>query len=528
MRLNFLSVLSFPSLPRLGGWRISTRLTLLAILSAVVIALLTLSGVHGMQEGTRQLSTVYERHAVPMGTYGTALDQLHRSRMRIVLAMETSYARQAQEHLERGAAIERAALDALAPVFAALTDDTDRAHARNFQAAWAEYRKVRDRVTQLMNEGDRATAISEFRSNLAPPFDVASAELGGLLASQVKGAAQAYEAAASASRRLTILVVATGAFGLVTALGLCAWLARSTLRPLRQVSAQARRIASGDLTEVLAVTEGGEAGELQTSLADMQRSLQAMVAHVRAATDSITDASGEIAAGNLDMSRRTEQAASRLQQTAASMEQLTGTVRQSAESAREANQLATSATGVAAKGGDVVARVVSTMEDINASSRQISDIIGVIDGIAFQTNILALNAAVEAARAGEQGRGFAVVASEVRGLAQRSAQAAREIKTLIGASVDRVEAGARLVKDAGATMDEIVVSVKRVSDIIENITVATGEQSSGLGQINSAVTQLDHMTQQNAALVEQSAASAESLKAQASQLAAAVSAFKLG
>ncbi|ARN20558.1 methyl-accepting chemotaxis protein [Piscinibacter gummiphilus] len=515
------------SFRRLGSWRISTRLTLLAVLSVVTILLLTLSGGQGMRVATRQLSDVYQNHAVPMGTFGTALDQLHRSRMSLVLAMETSYARQAQEHIDRGAAIEKAALESLEPVFAALTREDDRGHAEKFKGAWAEYRKVRDRVAQLMNEGDRATAISEFRANLAPPFDLASAELGALLASQVKGAADTYHEAEVASRQLTMVIAAAGAFGLVTAIGLCGWLARSILRPLREVSAQAGTIARGDLTEALSVTESGEAGELQQSLVHMQQSLQTMVAQVRAATENITTASGEIATGNLDMSHRTEQAASNLQQTAASMEQLTGTVRQSAESARLANQLASSATGVAAKGGEVVARVVSTMDDINASSRKISDIIGVIDGIAFQTNILALNAAVEAARAGEQGRGFAVVASEVRSLAQRSAQAAKEIKSLIGASVEKVESGARLVKDAGSTMGEIVMSVQRVSDIIQEITVATGEQSTGLGQINTAVTELDHMTQQNAALVEQSAAAAESLKDQAGRLAMAVGAFKI-
>jgi methyl-accepting chemotaxis protein len=238
-------------------------------------------------------------------------------------------------------------------------------------------------------------------------------------------------------------------------------------------------------------------------------------------------ASTEVAVGNADLSGRTEQAASNLQQTASSMEQLTGTVKHTADSARTANQLAGSAAEVARRGGEVVSQVVATMEDINQASRKIADIIGTIDGIAFQTNILALNAAVEAARAGEQGRGFAVVAGEVRNLAQRSAEAAKEIKSLIGSSVDKVDAGTRLVGDAGTTMGEIMASVQRVSDTIGEISAAASEQSEGIGQVNTAVTQLDQMTQQNAALVEQSAAAAESLKSQASKLNGLVSVFKV-
>jgi len=249
---------------------------------------------------------------------------------------------------------------------------------------------------------------------------------------------------------------------------------------------------------------------------------------ISAAADNITTSSSEIAAGSHDLSARTEQTASNLQQAASSMEQLTATVKQSADSARQANQLASSAAAVAARGGSVVAQVVTTMDEINASSKKINDIIGVIDGIAFQTNILALNAAVEAARAGEQGRGFAVVASEVRSLAGRSAEAAKEIKGLIGASVDKVETGSRLVAEAGSTMNEIVGSVQRVSDIIGEITAASDEQSQGISQVNGAVTHLDQMTQQNSALVEQSAAAAEGLKEQADRLTKVVGAFKLG
>jgi len=276
-----------------------------------------------------------------------------------------------------------------------------------------------------------------------------------------------------------------------------------------------------DLSRETIKTSGGAA------LKQAIERIGSAMAQVQGSASNIQVASSEIATGNQDLSTRTEQTASNLQQAASSMEQLTGTVKQSADSARHANQLAASAAEVAARGGSVVSQVVATMDEINTSSRKISDIIGVIDGIAFQTNILALNAAVEAARAGEQGRGFAVVASEVRSLAQRSAEAAKEIKGLIGASVDRVESGSKLVADAGSTMSEIVASVQRVSDIIGEITAAASEQSDGISQVNVSVTQLDQMTQQNAALVEQSAAAAESLRDQAEKLAGVVGAFRL-
>jgi methyl-accepting chemotaxis protein len=287
-----------------------------------------------------------------------------------------------------------------------------------------------------------------------------------------------------------------------------------------------RHMADGDLSQDIAVAPGAEQS-LLAAVRDMSRGLAAIVANVRTGTDSMTVASREIAAGNQDLSERTEKQAGSLEQTASNMQALTDTVRQSAEAAAQANQLAGSAATVAQRGGEVVSQVVSTMDEINTSSKKIADIIGVIDGIAFQTNILALNAAVEAARAGEQGRGFAVVAGEVRSLAQRSAEAAREIKGLIGASVDKVESGARLVQDAGSTMDEIVASVQRVSDIIGEITAASAEQSQGIGQVNQSVMQLDQMTQQNAALVEEAAAAATSLEQQAQTLQAAVATFKL-
>jgi len=285
-------------------------------------------------------------------------------------------------------------------------------------------------------------------------------------------------------------------------------------------------IAEGDLT-VSIQTRGGDSDSLLFAMKTMRDKLVGIVSQVRAGTETIATASSEIAQGNLDLSSRTEEQASSLEETASSMEELTSTVRQNAENARQANTLAGAASEVAGKGGAVVGQVVQTMESINASSRKIVDIISVIDGIAFQTNILALNAAVEAARAGEEGRGFAVVAAEVRNLAQRSASAAKEIKALIGDSVEQVEVGARLVHDAGLTMDEVVGSVRRVAEIMQDITAASSEQSAGIEQVNMAIVQMDQVTQQNAALVEQAAAAAESMQDQATALNEVVSVFRL-
>ncbi len=323
------------------------------------------------------------------------------------------------------------------------------------------------------------------------------------------------------------LIVAISAASLALG-GLVAWLlTRSITRPLHVAVAVARRVAAGDLTTKIEVTNTDEAGQLLAALKQMNDSLVKVVGNVRHASDSISTGSTEIAAGNQDLSSRTEQQASALEETAASMEELSSTVRQNADNARQANQLALGASTVAIKGGEVVSQVVTTMKGINDSSKKIADIISVIDGIAFQTNILALNAAVEAARAGEQGRGFAVVASEVRSLAGRSADAAKEIKTLITTSVERVEQGTALVDQAGTTMAEVVNSIKRVTDIMGEISAASQEQSAGVAQIGEAVTQMDQATQQNAALVEESTAAAESLKAQAQQLVQTVAVFKL-
>jgi methyl-accepting chemotaxis protein len=326
----------------------------------------------------------------------------------------------------------------------------------------------------------------------------------------------------------SLALVATALLGTLVSLGAAWFNQRRVVRDLEQACAGAARVAAGDLSAAVPSLSQDEIGDLLRAQGSMVDQLRTLVQQVRQSAESIQVASAEVASGNTDLSQRTEQAASSLQQTASSLEHLTGNVRQSADAAAQANQLAASASAVATRGGDVVAQVVATMDEINTSSKKIADIIGTIDGIAFQTNILALNAAVEAARAGEQGRGFAVVASEVRSLAQRSAEAAREIKTLIGASVERVETGARLVQDAGSTMGEIVSSVKRVTDVIGEITAAASEQSAGINQVNGAVGQLDQMTQQNAALVEQSAAAAESLNEQAVKLTGVVAVFRVG
>ena len=350
-----------------------------------------------------------------------------------------------------------------------------------------------------------------------------------VMVARIEAKSEGVLVAVDASSRKTNLILA--AIGLLVA-GVAVWLAWMTQRKmvleLARAAHNADQVATGNLGADFSTDRQDEVGVLMRALGSMTKQLNQSISTVMDSSESIRLASAEIATGNQDLSVRTELTASNLQRAASSTEQITGTVKQSADAARQANQMATAAAEVAARGGVVVAQVVATMDDINASARKIADIIGVIDGIAFQTNILALNAAVEAARAGEQGRGFAVVASEVRSLAGRSAQAAKEIKILIGESVTKVDSGARLVADAGKTMTEIVSSVQRVADIIGEISASSSEQSSGIGEVNSAVTELDQMTQQNAALVEQSAAAAESLREQAQRLAQVVSAFKLG
>jgi methyl-accepting chemotaxis protein len=382
-----------------------------------------------------------------------------------------------------------------------------------------------DQVTALGQANNTAAAIEVLAGKLRTVQQRWNADLAALAVSENRQNDEATvdaDATYSAARNL---VLALSVAAVVIGIALAWFITQGITRPIARAMHVAQTVASGDLTSRIDVHTTDETGMLLEALKTMNTSLKKIVGQVRAGTETMSTASQQIAAGNLDLSSRTEEQASSLEETASSMEELTSTVKQNADNARQANSQAVLASEVAARGGTVVAQVVGTMDAINASSRKIVDIISVIDGIAFQTNILALNAAVEAARAGEQGRGFAVVATEVRNLAHRSAAAAKEIKALITDSVDKVEAGSRLVEDAGTTMGDVVHSVRAVSDIIAEITAAGREQVLGIEQINQAIMQMDSVTQQNAALVEQSAAAAESLQNQAADLAQVVSMF---
>ncbi|WP_284616616.1 methyl-accepting chemotaxis protein [Aquabacterium humicola] len=410
-------------------------------------------------------------------------------------------------------------------------------------AVAADDTKALDEMAQGLKSyaaGFEATAAQMKAGQLTTP-QMANAELGkvkpfthametasdAMATRAMDRASHAMEAIGAVRMQANALQIGLAAAGLLFAT-LCCWaVTRSITRPIQAAVSISERVASGDLRAQIEVDRHDETGQLLAALKRMNDSLQQIVGQVRQSSDSIATGASQIATGNADLSQRTEEQASSLQQTAAAMEQITATVRTNVDTAREASLLAGQACNAAAEGGSVVGSVIATMAEISDSSKKIADIIGVIDGIAFQTNILALNAAVEAARAGEHGRGFAVVAAEVRGLAQRSAQAAREIKGLIGASVDKVEAGTRLVGDAGRSMEGIVEQVQRVSALITEISGASVEQSGGIGQVGTAVQQLDQMTQQNAALVEESAAAAESLNQQARKLTHAVAVFQV-
>ena len=390
-----------------------------------------------------------------------------------------------------------------------------------------DYLQISDKMAALKKADNSEEAVALLRGESSKVNSKLREIVDKIVKINVDGGTLAYQSSIRVYEHSRTLIVILLLVSLVIGFVLAFMLAGIVARPLQYAVKVAQTVAAGDLSSHIEVRSKDETGLLLQALKDMNGSLMAVVSQVRKGTDQITFASTEIAQGNMDLSNRTENQASSLEETASSMEEITSTIQHNADNARQANQLSHSATEVAQRGGHVVSQVVDTMGSINESSKKIVDIIAVIDGIAFQTNILALNAAVEAARAGEQGRGFAVVASEVRNLAQRSAGAAKEIKELINDSVDKVAEGSRLVDQAGSTMSEVVESVKRVSDIISEITAAGLEQSAGISQINDAVTEMDTLTQQNAALVEQAAAAAPTLQEQAQQLTEVVSVFKL-
>jgi len=498
---------------------------------AVVLALLLIvagAGMRGVMDVNDDLRVMYEERAVPIEQIGEMNKLMLRNRILVMDMMANpAEANVAKREKELRANVER--VDA---VWASFSKGNMSANMRDEVETVREFRKVYLTkgllpIYEAVRAGKPDEAAKIYEEVLSPVAAKLSDALCSLADGEVAAGRREFEKSQAEAKVLLGTVIGVAALALTLGVVLAWLITRSITGPLVTAVDVAETVARGDLTTRLDVSSRDETGRLLSALQNMVQSLVKVVGTVRASSDSIATGSAQIASGNADLSQRTEQQASNLEQTAASMEELSGTVKNSAETARQAAELARSASDVAMKGGDVVGKVVSTMDEISASSRKISDIIGVIDGIAFQTNILALNAAVEAARAGEQGRGFAVVAGEVRSLAQRSAEAAKEIKTLIGASVDRVEAGSRLVNDAGSTMEDIVVQVRKVADLIGEISSATVEQTSGIGQVSTAVSQLDEATQQNAALVEQSAAAADSLNQQAAKLVEAVKLFKL-
>jgi methyl-accepting chemotaxis protein len=509
--------------------RLLAGFLMIALLGALVAAI----GIYNMEKMNEQAEKAYNFDLQGVSHVKGAninLIYIGRAMRSLLLASDAPQKKAVQEAANKAKATMREELDLARPLFVtaagkAIFADVERLMA-DYESSLAQLDKLALDETPEGRQAAIAYVFSTYTqkgNQLDEKMTELTKQKEGAAAEGAAGAGRMY---ASARSLMIALVIGSLAIGV----GLGLWITRGLTRQLGgepgYAADVAAKIAAGELSTVIA-TAPGDKSSLLFAMEAMRVSLVGIVRQVREGTDTIATASTQIAAGNLDLSSRTEEQASSLEETASSMEELTGTVKQNAENARQANTLAVTASEVAVSGGTVVARVVDTMASINASSKKIVDIIGVIDGIAFQTNILALNAAVEAARAGEQGRGFAVVASEVRNLAQRSAAAAKEIKTLINDSVEKVDAGGKLVDEAGATMEQIVQSIARVTDIMAQISSASKEQTTGIEQVNSAISQMDEVTQQNAALVEQAAAAAGSLQDQAAALAEVVSVFKL-
>ncbi|HEY0955160.1 MAG TPA: methyl-accepting chemotaxis protein, partial [Roseateles sp.] len=508
--------------------RIGPRLGLAFALVLGLLAAVAVLGRVSLGQVAAGLETVYQDRTVPLAQLGDVSRLTIRNRYLLAEMMLKPEPALIEKHAQEMATNIKAIDELLKQYLATHLTDEEKRLAERFVAARTSYaQQGLAPARAALLKGDLAAARESYDGKVAEMAPQVAESLAALQQLQVSVAQQEYEAARAVQRRAEWITLASTLFAIGLGLVLAWLITRSITEPVAVAVRLAEAVSVGDLRQRISVQGQDEVAQLLRALAAMNDNLVKIVSQVRHSSDSIATGSSEIATGNADLSQRTEEQASNLQETAASMEQMSATVRQNADIARTATQLAGSASSAATQGGEVVGRVVSTMEEITSSSRRIVDIIATIDGIAFQTNILALNAAVEAARAGEQGRGFAVVAGEVRTLAQRSAEAAKEIKSLIGQSVERVDAGSQLVAEAGSTMDEIVNHVRRVADLIGEIDSASGEQAKGIGQVSEAVNQLDQVTQQNAALVEESAAAAESLKHQAARLAEVVGQFKL-